>query len=81
MLHGHHVIPLSCGGADDEANLVLLCANCHGIAHRIGRKLYDLDRKNWIWAGAKTPTQLLKELAWLLGPATAPATDQIFDLI
>lgn len=32
----HHVRPLSAGGTDDQSNLVVLCARCHGAAHRKG---------------------------------------------
>lgn len=29
----HHIIPVSEGGTNDESNLVLLCPNCHKLAH------------------------------------------------
>lgn len=29
----HHIIPVSEGGTDDCSNLVLLCPNCHKMAH------------------------------------------------
>lgn len=29
----HHVVPLSRGGANDPANVVVLCARAHGVAH------------------------------------------------
>lgn len=32
-LHVHHIVPRSEGGADDEANLVTLCSNCHRAIH------------------------------------------------
>lgn len=34
VLHYHHVIPISAGGSDDDVNVVLLCPNHHGVAHR-----------------------------------------------
>lgn len=30
----HHRVPLSKGGTNDLSNLVVLCARCHGRAHR-----------------------------------------------
>lgn len=32
-LEAHHVIPLNCGGPDDERNVVAICANDHRRAH------------------------------------------------
>jgi hypothetical protein len=29
----HHIVPVSQGGTNDGDNLLLLCANCHAIAH------------------------------------------------
>lgn len=28
-LEAHHIIPLVCGGPDEEANLICLCKGCH----------------------------------------------------
>ena len=33
-LEVHHSIPLSLGGSDEEDNLIVCCAKCHGILHR-----------------------------------------------
>lgn len=33
ILHCHHVIPVNCGGSNDDSNLIILCPNCHAIAH------------------------------------------------
>jgi 5-methylcytosine-specific restriction endonuclease McrA len=33
MLHAHHITPRACGGTDDQRNLIVLCPNCHAIAH------------------------------------------------
>jgi hypothetical protein len=60
MLNAHHVIPVACGGKDEEKNLVLLCPNHHAIAHRIGRIRRHKGR--WIWNGATAPARLLAEL-------------------
>jgi len=32
-LHKHHIVPRSRGGTDDDDNIVLLCIDCHGLAH------------------------------------------------
>jgi predicted HNH restriction endonuclease len=33
--HLHHVIPVAKGGGNEADNLVVLCPNCHAMAHRI----------------------------------------------
>jgi hypothetical protein len=33
VMQCHHVIPVADGGSNDATNLVILCANCHAIAH------------------------------------------------
>lgn len=33
VMHCHHVVPVARGGGNDSQNLVILCANCHAIAH------------------------------------------------
>jgi len=32
-LHKHHIRPKEHGGSDEEANKIVLCPNCHSIAH------------------------------------------------
>lgn len=41
MMHLHHVTPVSLGGDNNPSNLVVICPNCHAIAHEIisGRNL------------------------------------------
>jgi 5-methylcytosine-specific restriction endonuclease McrA len=34
LLHSHHIIPLSKGGANSLANLVALCVDCHKEEHQ-----------------------------------------------
>jgi hypothetical protein len=34
-LHQHHLVPRSCGGTDDESNLITLCVACHGKVHGV----------------------------------------------
>jgi 5-methylcytosine-specific restriction endonuclease McrA len=33
-LEVHHIVPIKDGGTDEQANLILLCAECHSEAHR-----------------------------------------------
>ena len=33
MLHAHHVLPVRAGGQHKIENMIMLCPNCHGIAH------------------------------------------------
>lgn len=34
----HHSVPLSRGGTNDDGNAVLLCEECHRMAHRQSKK-------------------------------------------
>ena len=34
-LDHHHLVPRSCGGGDEETNLITLCRTCHGKLHGI----------------------------------------------
>ncbi len=57
LLQAHHVIPIVCGGPDVESNLVLLCRNCHGLAHELGDGRYYNGR----WTGLyHTPADLIR---------------------
>lgn len=33
VLDCHHIIPLSCGGTNEQSNLKTLCSNCHKETH------------------------------------------------
>lgn len=33
LIHAHHIVPIVNYGTDDDSNIVLLCPNCHAIAH------------------------------------------------
>lgn len=59
LLHAHHVVPLACGGSNDEENLVILCPNHHALAHRVGQQ------NGARWYGAPTPNELVAELTAL----------------
>jgi 5-methylcytosine-specific restriction endonuclease McrA len=70
VLQVHHIIPRACGGKNRRMNAVLLCPNCHALAHRTGRiiKLDDVARE---WAGPTTRDAFFAAL--LQGHATAPS--------
>lgn len=55
LVHLHHVVPVSDGGPDTRENCLLLCPNCHAIAHWRYRKLAKDSRPT-------TPGQLLAML-------------------
>jgi hypothetical protein len=56
VLHLHHVKPRAAGGSDDPSNLILLCANCHQLAHSLAYR-----RKRY-WSGPEARTDFL---AWM----------------
>lgn len=37
MLHIHHVMPVSRGGTNAMSNVVVVCPNCHALAHWMDR--------------------------------------------
>ncbi len=41
ILHVHHIVPVSRGGRAKQSNLVLLCPNCHALAHRYLGKIFN----------------------------------------
>ena len=44
MLHAHHVFPISFGGSDTLDNLIVLCPNCHAVAHPFPALCYKRSR-------------------------------------
>lgn len=67
MMHAHHVVPVAAGGADQAGNLVLLCPNCHALAHRLGTLSPTPNYwPEYAWKGPTTPDDLLSELRMLL---------------
>lgn len=54
LLHAHHVVPVSCGGPDESANLLVLCPNCHAIAHYVAPRVNTLRQ----YCGPRTATEL-----------------------
>lgn len=67
ILHAHHVIPMACGGLDHPDNMIVLCPNCHAIAHYVAKRTnltrtYSGPRtaqqlRVWMWA-AESPSRL-----------------------
>ena len=39
----HHIVPRSCGGTDDNFNLIIVCPNCHREIH-CGKSDYSAER-------------------------------------
>jgi HNH endonuclease len=71
-LHKHHIRPIAHGGDDIASNLILLCPNCHCIAHILldsyiggGLDVYKLyDRQYFVlqvmrYNKAPNPLQML----------------------
>ena len=56
LLHHHHVVPLRAGGGDTPENSVVLCPNCHAVAHWLG------TTKGGTYVGPSTPDELLSEI-------------------
>lgn len=44
LYHIHHVVPVQRGGTNAASNTVLLCPNCHAIAHWFDRTLPAAER-------------------------------------
>ena len=61
LITAHHVIPVACSGTSEPDNLVLLCPNCHAIAHDIWGK-----PRGGEWRGPKTRDELLSSLRLLV---------------
>lgn len=76
MLHAHHVLPITCGGPDAAENLVLVCPNCHVLAHALGEigpaRGKGIARS---WNGPASRGQLLHELK-LLRPQNSREWDE-----
>lgn len=57
----HHVVPVACGGSDEDENLVLLCPNHHAIADNLGRtRSRGLEGNRYF--GPRTREELLETL-------------------
>lgn len=58
LLHAHHVLPVSCGGADTADNLILVCPTHHAMAHYMGNASRGVDGQ-WEWQGPLNRRELL----------------------
>jgi hypothetical protein len=58
LLHVHHILPRHAGGRNVTGNLVLLCQNCHRVAHRI----FPLQRSRKTYAGPVGRSAFLVEM-------------------
>jgi len=54
LLHAHHVIPMGCGGEDKASNILVLCPNCHALAHYVAPRTNTLRQ----YSGPKTALEL-----------------------
>jgi predicted HNH restriction endonuclease len=54
VLHAHHIVPVACGGQDTDSNFVLLCPNCHALAHHYGGIIWHKDTHKRGWNGPIT---------------------------
>lgn len=64
MLHAHHVVPRACGGSDTIDNLIVLCPNCHALAHYV-TATSSMKRK---YTGPDTPLGLRRWMACAKSP-------------
>ena len=58
ILHVHHIVPVSFGGGDEPSNLVVICPNCHALAHTLTRR-----SKKWGYEGPRTREELFAYIA------------------
>lgn len=65
LLHGHHILPIACGGTDSHDNLILVCPTHHAIAHQLGRMVRVAGAANYEWRGPRSRRELLGCLAVL----------------
>ena len=55
LLHVHHIVQVACGGKNASSNLIVLCPNCHALAHYVSRR----SRFNGTPYGPTTKDELL----------------------
>ena len=61
MLEVHHIIPINCGGLNEDRNATILCPNHHAVADRLGRHNARGSRKAAYW-GPRTKEDLIDTL-------------------
>lgn len=62
VMHMHHVVPVANGGNNKRSNLVVICPNCHVIAHALIDRFADRaprDRDSLLAALKADPLALL----------------------
>lgn len=62
-MHLHHVVPVANGGNNVHTNLVVICPNCHVIAHALIERLHSKaprDRDSLLAALRADPLSLLR---------------------
>jgi 5-methylcytosine-specific restriction endonuclease McrA len=64
LLHAHHIIPVSCGGADRPENMIVLCPTCHAIAHYVTQR----SNRNRQYAGPSTAGELRRWMSAAYNP-------------
>ena len=69
----HHIVPVCEGGTNTEENIILLCPNCHTMAHAGLLTREELSRKTFTRAQAAE-----KVLNWRLDTASAHLIDNLF---
>ena len=63
QLEKHHIIPVSRGGVNKDSNMILLCGNCHGLAHNVS---FSENRSGLIHEGLKKQKlKSEKAILWL----------------
>ena len=63
QLEKHHIIPVSRGGLNKDSNMILLCVNCHGLAHNVS---FSENRNGLIHEGIKKQKlKTEKAILWL----------------
>lgn len=72
ILHAHHVVPISCGGADAVENLIVLCPNCHAVAHYVAQRT-NLTRT---YSGPVSPDELRSWIRAATNPSHLKALQQ-----
>lgn len=66
LLQSHHIVPVCCDGKDTGSNFLLLCPNCHALAHALSRMVLGVGGKRY-WYGPTTKTELREQLGHFTG--------------
>lgn len=74
LMHAHHILPRSCGGADIKENMIVICPICHALAHRLGR-IIRVKKGGHKWSGFTTRAEMIAEIRDLLNTTTGATTE------